>query len=220
MTTALFIHHSVGSQIIQEGGLRQKLSAAVPSVELWDHGYNQPGLADGSGSPLGTAFPIPDDNTDPGGLLAILQGITAGEPWAERARAFDVLILKSCFPNNAIGSEAAATSLKALYQEIREVALAMTQAVLLVSSPPLVLDATRPGQPARAADIAGWLGAQWTGPNLGYANIFDVLTYRSGPAAGTLRLRYRRVRPRDSHLSVAGAQTAARAIVPAVQAVL
>ena len=220
MTTALFIHHSVGSQIIHQGGLRQKLSAAVPSLELWDHGYNEAGLADGSGSPLGAAFPIPHDDTDPGGLLAVLQGIAAGEPWAGRARTFDILILKSCFPNNAIVSEAAATSLKALYREIREVALALPQAVLLVSSPPLVLDATRPGQAARAADIAGWLGSHWSGPHLGYANIFDVLTYRSGPAAGTLRLGYRRMRPRDSHLSAAGAQAAARANVPAVQAVL
>lgn len=220
MTTALFIHHSVGQQIIREGGLRQKLSDAMPSLELWDHGYNDAGLSDGGGTPLGTSFPIPGDNTDPVGLLAILQGVEAGAPWAERARTFDVLMLKSCFPNNAIHTDAAVTSLKEIYQQMREVALALPQAVVLVSSPPLVFEATRPGQAARAGDIAAWLGSHWTGPRLGYVNIFNTLTYHSGPARGTLRLRYRRMRPRDSHLGVAGAQAAASAIVPAVRAVL
>jgi len=220
VTTGLFIHHSVGRQIIQEGGLRQKLSAAVPSLQLWDHDYNEPGLSDGSGSPLGRSFPIPGDNTDPDGLLAILRGIEAGEPWAEDAKTFDVLILKSCFPNNNIHSDAAATSLRALYQEMREVALALPLAVLLVASPPLVLEATLPGQKARAADLAAWLGSHWTGPRLAYANIFETLSYRSGPARGTLRLPYRLRRPRDSHLTVAGAEAAAAAIVPALRAVL
>jgi hypothetical protein len=220
MTTALFIHHSVGGQIIQQGGLRQKLSEAMPSLELWDHHYNGVGLSDGGGSSLGTSFPIPGDNTDPDGLLAILQGIEADELWAARARTFDVLILKSCFPNNAIGSDADATSLKEIYQQMREVAVALPQAVVLVSSPPLVFEATRPDQAARATDIAAWLGANWIGPRLGYANIFDPLTYQFGPAQGTLRLGIRRMRPRDSHLAVAGAQAAASAIVPAVRAVL
>lgn len=76
-------------------------------------------LSDGAGSPLGTSFPIPGDNTDPDGLLTILKGIEAGEPWAERATTCDVLVLKSCFPNNKIRSDAAATSLKRVYQEMR-----------------------------------------------------------------------------------------------------
>ena len=124
----------------------EAVPAAVPSLELWDHGYNEPGLADGSGSPLGAALPIPHDDTDPGGLLAILQGIAAGEPWAGRARTFDILILTSRFPHNAIVSEAGATSLKARYQEIREVALALPQAVLLCPPHP---SSSRPAGPAR-----------------------------------------------------------------------
>jgi hypothetical protein len=220
MTTALFIHHSVGAQIISQGELRQKLSDAEPSLELWDHHYNDIGLSDAGGSSLGTSFPIPGDNTDPAGLLAILQGIEANEPWAERAKTFDVLMLKSCFPNSDVASDAAATSLKEIYRQMREVAVALPSAVVLVSSPPLVLEVTRPGNAARAADIAAWLGSYWAGPRLGYANIFDPLTYHSGPARGTLRLRYRRARPGDSHLGGAGAQVAARAIVPAVRSVL
>jgi hypothetical protein len=220
MTTALFIHHSVGQQIIHEGGLREKLSAGIPALELWDHNYNEVGLSNGSGSPLGISFPIPGDNTDPDGLLAILRGVELGEPWAERARTFDVLMLKSCFPNNMIDSDATAASMKRIYQHLREVATALPQAVLLMSSPPLVFESTRPDQVARAGDIAAWLGRNWTGPRLGYANIFDTLTYHSGPARGTLRLRYRRKRPGNSHVSVAGAEAAARTIVPALRAVL
>jgi hypothetical protein len=220
VSTALFIHHSVGRQIIHEGALRQKLSADIPSLQLWDHDYNEPGLSDSAGLPLGECFPIPGDNTDPEGLLAILKGIEAGEPWADRAKTFDLLMLKSCFPNNAIRSDSAAAALKGIYQQMREVAMTLPQPVLLVSSPPLVFEATRPDQAARAADLAAWLESHWTGPRLGYANIFETLTYRSGPARGTLRLRYRRRRPSDSHLGVAGAEAAARTIVPAVRALL
>jgi hypothetical protein len=217
VTTALFIHHSVGQQIIHKGGLRQKLSAFL---ELWDHDYNNLGLSDGAGSPLGESFPIPGDNTDPEGLLAILTGIEAGEPWAERATTFDVLMLKSYFPNNAIHSDTAAASLKGVYEKMRGVAMAVPHKVLLVSSPPLVFETTRPDQAARAADVADWLGSHWTGPRLGYANIFDSLTCHCGPARGTLRLRYRRRRPGDSHLCAASAESAARAIVPAMRSVL
>lgn len=85
MTTAPFIHHSVGQQIIQEGGLRQKLSAGIPSLGLWEHDYNEQGLSDGAGLPLRTSLPIPDENTDPDGLLATLSGMEAGESWAERS---------------------------------------------------------------------------------------------------------------------------------------
>jgi hypothetical protein len=216
----LFIHHSVGRQIIEQGQLRQRLSARAPSLELWDHDYNERGLSDGAGLPTGTSFPIPGDNTDPEGLLAILSGIEAREPWAEHARSFDVLMLKSCFPNNAIHSDAAARSLKGVYQRMRLVARALPQSVLLLSSPPLVLESTQPGETARAADIAAWLGSYWSGPRLSYTDIFDTLTYHSGPARGTLRLGYRRMRPRDSHLAVAGAEAATLAIVRAVGAVL
>ena len=219
MTTGLFIHHSVGRQIIREGGLRQKLAAIVPGLELWDHDYNKPGLSDGSGSPVGTSLPIPGDNTDPDGLLTILRGIAAGKPWAAGAGVFDLLMLKSCFPNSGIRSDADAAALKEIYQEMREIALGLPQAVILLSSPPLALESTRPGQAARAADVATWLGSAWTGPRLAYVNIFDTLTYRSGPARGTLRFGYRTRRPRDSHLGAAGAEAAASAIVPAVLAV-
>jgi len=220
MTTALFIHHSVGQQIIHEGGLREKLSSGIPALELWDHNYNAVGLSDGSGAPLGVSFPIPDDNTDPDGLLAILRGIEQGETWADRAKGFDVLMLKSCFPNNMIDSDATAASLKGIYQNLREVAMALPHTVLLMSSPPLVFESTRPAQVARATHIAAWLGRTWTGPGLGYANIFNTLTYHSGPARGTLRLGYRRKRPGNSHVSVAGAQAASLTIVSALRAVL
>lgn len=221
MTSALFIHHSVGRQILQEGGLRRKLSASIPSLDLWSHDYNQLGLSDNAGSPLGKSFPIPDDNTDPDGLLAILRAIKSGDlPLTQCATTFDVLMLKSCFPNNAIHSDAAALALKGVYQEMRDVAMALPQAVVLVSSPPLVFEATRPDQVERAVDIAGWLGLHWSGPGLGYANIFHALSYHTGPAEGTLKLRYRVKRPGDSHLGVAGAETAARAIVLAVHAVI
>jgi len=216
----MFIHHSVGRQIIRQGQLRHRLSGAVPSLELWDHDYNAIGLSGADGAPLGAAFPIPDDDTDPGGLCAVLGGVRDGDLWAERMTTCDLLMVKSCFPNNAIRSDRDAAALRGVYQDLKAIALSLPQPVLLISSPPLVLESTRPSEAARAADLAEWLGSHWVGPGLGYADIFRALTYRRGPARGTLRLRYRVPRRADSHLAVTGAQAAAHVIVPAVCALL
>lgn len=219
MSKALFIHHSIGRQILDEGRLREKLAASVPSLTLWDHDYNERGLSDGSGSPVGRSFPIPGDDTDPEGLLRVLEGVRDANPWSADLRTFDLVVLKSCFPNNAIRSDEAAEQLRDTYRRLREIALELPQAVVLVSSPPLVFEATRPDQAARAVRLAEWLTAHWTGPRLAYVNLLDALAYRSGPARGTLRLRYRVLRRGDSHLSPAGAEAGARALVPGLRAV-
>jgi hypothetical protein len=200
--TALFIHHSIGRQMIH-GGLRDLL--AVGRVDLWDHDYNEIGLTRPDGLHTGRAFPVPGDDTDPAGLLRLLRGMADGAGW--RVPAHDLLVLKSCFPNSAVESVPA---MQEAYDELREVARKLPQSVLLLTSPPLVVESTSIAQARRAEDVADWLVETWTGNGLHCANLFAALSYRRGPLRGTLRTAYRSRRPRDSHLSPAGERAAAR----------
>jgi hypothetical protein len=43
MTRCLFIHHSVGRNLVSDGGLRAELAGVMPDLELWDHDYNRIG---------------------------------------------------------------------------------------------------------------------------------------------------------------------------------
>lgn len=213
MSTALFIHHSIGRQAIQ-GGLRDLLSAER-RVDLWDHDYNEIGLTDPQGRPAGRAFPVPDDDTDPAGLVRLLRRLLDGAPW--ELPAHDVLVLKSCFPNSAVTAEAMPV-VRATYTELRELAASLPQTVLLLSSPPLVIESTTPSEARRAEDLNTWLAETWVGPGLEFADLFRALSYRRGPLRATLRATYRVRRPRDSHLSRAGELAAAGFVARAIQA--
>ena len=213
---ALFIHHSVGRQLLQEGELRERARELVPALELWDHDYNEIGLSDGSGRRLGRAFPIPDDDTDPPGLLRFLQGVAGDASYAEEVRAFDVLVVKSCFPTNAIDSEAAASALRETYLHLRELAAELPLRTVLVSSPPLVAESTSGAQRRRARELAAWLAQRWPGERTDFADLFTALAAPSGPFAGSLRLPYRLRRLRDSHPRQAGCHAGAAVVADAL----
>lgn len=202
----LFVHHSIGRQLIEQGGLRERL----PGAELWDHDYNEIGLSDPGGRRTGHAFPVPADNTDPEGLVALLGALCSGT--LAHVPEHDVLVVKSCFPNSDIRSDEDGARLRETYGALREAASALAQHVVLVSSPPLVVESSWPAAATRAADLATWLGATWPGPGLGYIDLFGALSHRVGPLRGTLRLDCRSRRPRDSHLSVRGARVGAAAV--------
>ena len=90
--------------------------------------------------------------------------------------------------------------------------------MLLLTSPPLVIESTGPAEAGRAEEVADWLTSTWTGHGLHCANLFSALSYRRGPLRGTLRAGYRVRRPRDSHLSAAGERAAARFVSDAILA--
>lgn len=212
MSTALFIHHSIGRQLL-EGGLRDRLAAGPQPVRLWDHDYNEIGLTDPDGRPVGS-FPVPDDDTDPPGLVRLVEALGSGRL---EVPEHDVLVLKSCFPNNAVGSDDEAARLRETYVALQAAARRLPAHVLLLSTPPLVRESTSTAQARRAADTAAWLRETWAGPGLGFADLFGALSYRGGPLRGTLRTAYRARRPRDSHLSPAGARAGAAFVAEAIR---
>lgn len=209
-TPVLFVHHSIGRQLLDAGGLRHR----VPHLALWDHDYNEIGLSDPEGVRLGTSFPVPGDNTDPSGLVALLEALHAGR--LRHVPPHEILVLKSCFPNSDV-SEADEPSLRQVYDALRERALDLPQRTMLVSSPPLVIESTSPAAARRAERLADWLGQTWSAPRLAFVDLFATLSHRRGPLRGTLKTTYRTGRPRDSHLNSAGARAGAAVIAAALR---
>lgn len=161
MTKVLFIHHSVGRALLLRGRLRQRIAAAAgPEIELWDHDYNRRGLWDGQGRRL-PAFPIPKDNTNPDGLFTMWAMASTGDPIVNRLREFDLVVMKSCFPNSQIKSDQALEDLRSGYVRMASHASEVGIPIALLTTPPIRTGImTTRTNAARAADLAGWLSSE------------------------------------------------------------
>jgi len=215
---ALFVHHSVGGQLLRQGRLRERLAALAadggPVTQLWDHDYNAVGLSDHTGTRLGRAFPVPDDDTDPPGLLRLVRADDGRAPYLAELTGFDLVLMKSCFPNNRLRTEADAGGLQQTYRALFDALAAWSgPRVVLLTSPPLHPRHTSAAETARARAMAGWLQESEKPSTITVFDLFGVLATPDGLEAGTLRREYRRrFRLPDSHPNERGAQDAAAAL--------
>ncbi|HWC49504.1 MAG TPA: hypothetical protein VG448_11530 [Solirubrobacterales bacterium] len=216
----LFIHHSVGRYLIRDGAIRERLAAIAaggpPLLELWDHDYNKRGLSDGSGRSLGRAFPLPDDDTDPRALLKLF---TSEDPDVRSAREqvldFDLIAMKSCYPNSAIGSDVEMARDQEVYRRLLGSLAALPRnQFLLLTSPPLVPLRSRRAEGRRARYLAHWLSKEVElPPNVAVFDLFNRLAAPDGPHADRLRRRYRRRLPIDAHPNVRAGEEVAPDLV-------
>lgn len=204
-TNVLFVHHSVGQDLIARGQVRERLTEA--GYAFWDHNYNAIGLTRPDGSPAGYSYNIPDDNTDPDGYA----GIFSQQLYSRPLNAFsaimqhEVIVFKSCFPTSDISDSEQLEAYKAYYRTIREVAGQHPEHLFIaLTPPPLVPEATSPANAARAREFAEWLvsdaflGGQ---ANFRVFDFFDLLAESdpSAPDANMLRASYRPETEGDSH---------------------
>jgi hypothetical protein len=221
--TVVFLHHSVGANLIGEGDLRGLLSEY--GYRFYDQGYNQDGLhlPDGSRAPYG--YDVPEDNTDPDGLAAIfsqpvtLDGVAnTGAPVNTLSGLLrhDVIVFKSCYPVSFIRSDEELARYKSYYLKIRDTVDRYPEhAFIALTPPPLEPIGTSPAAAARARSFANWLKSPEfvSGhPNLYVFDLFDLLAEgdRGRSDANMLREAYRS--PMPEGLS----NRAARATQPAI----
>jgi hypothetical protein len=194
----IFMHHSTGEGVIAEGGVREGFTAL--GYEFWDHGYNEEGLADASGDPLGVNWSVPDDNTDPDGWFNIFNQPVTDPPanTLSHMLEFDVIIFKSCFPNSDIQSEEQFEDYRRYFLSIRDVIDQHPDKLFIpFTTPPLVPNSTSPDAAARARRWAEYLTSDeyLTGhPNIAVFDFFSLLADQDG----FLRSEYR-VDESDSH---------------------
>ncbi|MEW5826168.1 MAG: hypothetical protein AB1778_04995 [Candidatus Bipolaricaulota bacterium] len=186
----LFLHHSTGGNLLREGEVREALSAR--GYEVWDHGYNDEGLADAAGMPVGRSFGIPDDNTNPDGWAAVFSQDVASSPGAfAQMLEYDVILFKSCFPASNIEDDEMAASYKRSYLEIRTVIDRHPDRLFVAfTPPPLVPNETTSENAARARAWSAYLASEeFAGGRINLV-VFDFFSLLADPA-GFLRAEYR-----------------------------
>jgi hypothetical protein len=158
-TRVLFMHHSCGANLIEQGGVREGLTAL--GYEFYDHGYNGDGLRLADGSYTGTNFDVPDDNTDPDGYAAIFAQPLHDPPdnTFSHMMQYDVIAFKSCFPTSNIYDDDLLAEYQSYYLSIRDRTDQFPNKIfIIVTQPPQVPNNSDPQEAARARDK--W-GKQW-----------------------------------------------------------
>lgn len=206
----IFLHHSVGENLILYGNVRPLFTQR--GYQFWDHDYNPDGLTRPDGKRTHTHYGIPGDrpgdggNTDPEGLAVLFAQPVHTPPDNAFSRLLQhpVVIFKSCFPNNAIKDEAMLARHKGIYEGIREVVAKHPDHVfILLTTPPLHPGETNPQEAARARALATWLQSpdfRHGLPNLYVFGFYDLL---ADPATNMLRAEYQEKGSKvDSHPNV------------------
>ena len=154
----IFLHHSCGENLINQGGVREGLTAL--GYEFYDHGYNGDGLRLADGSYSGRNFDVPDDNTDPDGLATIFSQPLRDPPdnTFSYLMQYDVIAFKSCFPTSNIGSDEQLAEYQAHYLTIRNrIDQYPNRLFVIVTQPPQVPAESDPDEGARARAFTQWL---------------------------------------------------------------
>ena len=210
-TNVIFFHHSVGYNLIHQGGVRELFTKA--GYDFWDHGYNSEGLTRPDGTPAGYSYNIPDDNTDPDGLATLFAQPVYGLPINAFSRLLqhEVIAFKSCFTANNISDDEQLETYKSYYLSIRDVMEQHPDKIfIIVTAPPLNPAQTDAETAARARTFANWLKSDeyLSGhPNVFCFDLFDYLAEDDpiSPDYNMLRDRYRN--STDSHPNLTANKT-------------
>lgn len=202
-TNIIFLHHSTGRNLIDQGHLRELLTAR--GYQFWDQDYNDPGLRDPQGKFTGYAYSVPDDNTDPDGLAVIFAQAPQSTPVNTLSGLLqhEVIIFKSCFPNSNIDSPEKLDGLKKIYLGIRDTVDRHPDKVfILLTTPPLNPAETNAENASRARAMADWLvSEEFTGgrKNFFIFNFYEQLARADDGSAEANMLRADYREGSDSH---------------------
>jgi hypothetical protein len=197
-TRVVFLHHSCGKNLIEQGGVREGLTQL--GYEFYDHGYNEEGLRLPDGSYAGRNFGVPGDNTNPDGFADIFSQPLHDPPdnTFSYLMQYDVIAFKSCYPVSNITDNAQLEAYKQHYLVIRE---RMDQhpekAFIIVTQPPLVPSASGPAAAERARAWTQWLQSDEFLAGHDNVFVFDFFDYLAGDN-NFLRRTYR-INNQDSH---------------------
>lgn len=196
-TNIVFLHHSVGQNLIRQGRVREQFAEA--GYHFWDHGYNSRGLVRPNGTATGYGYNVPNDNTNPDGLARIFAQPVYWLPintFGELLR-HEVIAFKSCFPVSNITSDEQLETYKTHYLSMRDVMDRHPDRIFIIlTPPPLNPSQTDPDAAARARAFSNWLTSDeyLSGhPNVLTFDLFDSLAEDdpTAPDRNMLREAYR-----------------------------
>ena len=150
----LFIHRSVGHNLLADGKVYDLLHASAPEIELHDYDQNVDILGAGAGAGKKQGFVFPGGNTRPEDYAEIFSSSIDPkyQPILDMAMAYDVIIIKSCYPNSNIKSAEELDRIQGYYQSIAKFFADKhpEKQLVILTSPPLRPWATKPRAAARA----------------------------------------------------------------------
>lgn len=210
-TRAVFVHHSVGRQLIDSASIRSAL--LDEGIELTDVDYNKIGARGPAGTPL-SAPPVPEDDTDIGAYVSLLTG-DEQDGFLQWLRTFDIVVLKSCYPNSNIKSSDAEVRRRKEIETIVSHSAVLFRSAVWVTPPPLTRFRTTNSSAARAHAVAQWTVEMPRSPNVAVFNLHAELSEVDGGQRGMLREDFRRL-PLDSHPNRLGAARAGASLAKAI----
>jgi hypothetical protein len=212
----VFLHHSVGKGILEEGNLRDSLRQMGIVVKGMTYG-------DSIGQYTDMCNWLPKFQNDMKGILRFQNHPNV---YYADSRANDIVMFKSCFPNSDIGAEGAEpgdpvsskktlanykAAVTGLAGEIRKYPNTL---FIYMTFPPLVPLETTPESAGRARAFNVWLKDEFFPAyrkesglnNLVMFDLFDLLADQNN----VLKEDYRNENPRDSHPNGPANREAAR----------
>jgi hypothetical protein len=198
----LFIHRSVGQQLIDSGAWRSSLRHA----HVYDLNANTNLMIGPDGTPATSSLNVPGGNTNPDGLSKFFS--LATDSFAERSElaSFDLIAFKSCYSASDIRSAETLSAHKRAYQGSIEsyVRIRPECRFLIISPPPRRPVRTSKSAAARATAFSKWLGDFASShSNCEFYDLFGQLSNN-----GVLLPQFRRALPYDQHPNEAGATLA------------
>lgn len=193
--------------------MRQKLKDV--GIELTDVDYNYRGTHDLAGTRINAPL-IPDDDTDIAAYARLLTN-AKDDPFVQWLSGFDLVVLKSCFPNSNLASDEELDEQKRQIESIITNSAKLFKKVLWVTPPPLTRGATTTQSARRAQTVARWTYEHTWPANVKVFDLHTALSEVSGKQAGRLKKAYRRL-PFDSHPNRKGALQAGNQLLDAIQA--
>lgn len=186
----LFIHRSVGNNLIAQGRLYELIDG---DTELCDFNQNTGVLRTKLGSEQ-TALKMPGGDTHPSNYAELFSDKSSD--MLDFVMNHDVVAIKSCYPNSNIKSDEELERIKNHYEAIASFFLSHPEKRLIIfTSPPLQPLKTNTSNTARAMQLANWLTKGNLGNNVQVFDFFSLLADKKG----YLKREYRRLIPFDSH---------------------
>jgi hypothetical protein len=205
----VFLHHSVGLEILNEGGLKDLLAEAGVAVRSATYG-------DQIGAMTDIRDWLPKFRND---FDRILGFKSHTDIYYDDGTTNDIIMFKSCFPNSDISSEGTGegdpagrersiVNYKAIFAGLREeMAKAPDKMFIYMTAPPLVPESTSAENASRARQFNAWVVNEYlpsytdeTGvSNLFVFDLFGLLADEEG----YLKSDFRKERHGDSHPNAA-----------------
>ncbi len=195
----LFIHRSVGRNLLEEGNLRQLLNSWHIQLDDYD---NNTGILTYDDGTAARGLIIPGNNTNPESLAAFFAD------WPELLNGYDAVMFKSCYPNSHIQDAHALETAQTYYTSILGAFRTRQKTLIILTTPPLRPLFTNTREAALANQLAAWL----VGSSDDLVHVFDfhhALSEPAGRHTGMLKRAYRRPAPWDNHPNSLAHQTLA-----------